>query len=109
MLLYVIITIILLGLALMDYISYKKGGLLYITGDSLAFNRVLIDVKIKITSISRVDIIIDEGANTAYYLITVHNGAEFKTVKTEPGSDRYNHAGKLLIKCGIREFNTIYK
>ena len=108
MMLYLTIAI-LAGFALMDYISYRRGGLLYITGDSLAVNRLALDVKIKIVSINHVDIIIDKKKNTARYSITTHNGTNFKTAKTKVGSDRYNHAGKLLMKCGVNKFRTVDK
>ena len=106
---YFISIAILVGLALMDYISYKKGGLIYVTGDSIAFNKLFIDVKIKIASINHVDIIVDKGTKKVYYLITSHNGVKFKTSKTELGSSKFNHAGSLLTKCGIQKFNTLYK
>ena len=107
--LYCLSIAIFVVFALIDYSGYKRGGLLYITGDKLAFNKLLLDVKIKITDINTVDIIIDERHNIAYYEITVHRGIKVKTTKTAVGSGKYNHAGKLLVKCGVKTFNTIYK
>ncbi len=108
MMLYLTIAI-MIGVGLMDYISYKRGGLVYITGDALVVNRLLLDLKIKITDINNVDICIDEKTKDAYYSITARSGVRANTAKSKLGSDKYNHAGKLLHKCGVHKFNIIYK
>lgn len=101
--------VVLAVLVIADYISYKRGGLIYLTGDSIAINKISLDIKIKVNSIQTVDIVVLNKNNKAYYLITTYNGMKFKTTKTKVGSSKFNHAGKLFTKCGVTKFNRIDK
>lgn len=106
---YVTMAVVLVFLFLLDVISYKRGGLVYRTGESIAINRISLDIKVKINSIQTVDIVVFNKTNKAYYLITTYNGMKFKTTKTKVGSNKFNHAGQLFTKCGITKFNRIDK
>ena len=100
---------ILVFLVLIDYIQFKKGGLIYITGDAIALNKLSLDVKVKINSIQAVDVVVYEKTKKAYYLITTYNGMKFKTAKTVVSSAKFNRAGALFTKCGFTNFRRISK
>ena len=100
---------IVVALLLYDYISCKRCGLIYKTGDAIGFNKLLLDVKVKISEIQTVNIVLNESDTMGYYMVTTYRGMVFKTAKTKVGSNKYNHAGKLFMKCGIQKFDVIHK
>ena len=57
---------ILVFLVLIDYIQFKKGGLIYITKDAIALNKLSLDIKIKINSIQTINIIVYEKTKKTY-------------------------------------------
>lgn len=101
--------IIIVILVLFDYIDFKRGGLVYVTGDCIAFNKLALDVRVKINSIQAVDVVVYEKKNKAYFLVTTYNGMKFSTAKTKLGSSKFTNAGALFSKYGFKNFKRITK